>query len=64
MAKKYRIVPVASVSNLPIDPMTNADPKTLPEDERMVLNLIFLKYATATELDKLIKPFLGPPHGE
>jgi general secretion pathway protein D len=55
----YRIVPVASVSNLPIDPVTNAEPKTLPDDERMVLTLIFLKYATATELDKLIKPFLG-----
>jgi len=55
----YRIVPTAAVSQLPIDPVTNADPKTLPDDERMVLNLIFLKYATATELDKVIKPFLG-----
>jgi len=55
----YRIVPTASVSQLPIDPVTNADPKTLPDDERMVLNLVFLKYATATELDKVIKPFLG-----
>ena len=30
-----------------IQPTVNADPKTLPDDERMVLNLIFLKYATA-----------------
>ncbi len=55
----YRIVPTASVSNLPVDPMTNADPKTMPEDERMVLNLVFLKYATATEIQKLIHPFMG-----
>src|ERR1022692_2569687 len=55
----YRIVPINSVSNLPIDPMVNADPKTIPDDERMVLNLIFLKYATAVELSALIKPFLG-----
>ena len=39
--------------------MMNADPKTLPDDERMILNLIFLKYATAAEMDKLITPFLG-----
>ena len=39
--------------------MINADPKTLPDDERMVLNLIFLKYATAGEMENLMKPFLG-----
>jgi general secretion pathway protein D len=55
----YRIVPINLVSQLPVDPTVNLDPKTLPEDERMVLNLIFLKFATATELDKLITPFLG-----
>src|SRR6185312_5827931 len=32
----YHIVPIATVSNLPTDPITNADPKTLPDDERMV----------------------------
>ena len=42
----YRIVPINTVSQLPLDPVMNADPKTLPEDERMVINLIFLKYAT------------------
>jgi len=55
----YRIVPVNAVSQLPIDPVTNADPKTLPDDERMLLNLIFLKYTTAVDLDKVIAPFLG-----
>jgi len=55
----YRIVPMAKVSQLPISPTVNADPKTLPEDERMVLNLVFLKYATAPETAKLLQPFLG-----
>jgi general secretion pathway protein D len=55
----YRIVPINTVSNLPLEPTVNADPKTLPDDERMVLNLVFLKYATAGELSALIKPFLG-----
>jgi len=55
----YRIVPIAAVSNLPLEPNVNLDPKTIPDDERMVLNLIFLKYATANELATLVKPFLG-----
>jgi general secretion pathway protein D len=55
----YHIVPIATVSNLPTDPVTNADPKTLPDDERMVLDLIFLKYTTADEIEKLLAPFMG-----
>lgn len=55
----YHIVPINSVSNLPTAPVTDADPRTLPDDERMVLNLIFLKYTMAEEMDKLLDPFLG-----
>jgi general secretion pathway protein D len=55
----YHIVPINTVSNLPTDPITNADPKTLPDDERMVLNLIFLKYTIADEMEKLLDPFFG-----
>ena len=50
----YRIVPVNAVSNLPLTPIINGDTKTLPDDEQMVLNLIFLKYATAADMDKLL----------
>lgn len=55
----YRIVPVNRINQLPLSPMVNIDPKTLPDDERMVMNLIFLKYATAAEIQNLVKPFLG-----
>ena len=55
----YRIVPVNRINQLPLAPIINADPKTLPEDERMVMNLMFLKYATAVEIQNLVKPFLG-----
>lgn len=55
----YRIVPINKISSLPMSPVTDMDAKTLPEDERMVLDLIFLKYTTAKEIDTLIKPFLG-----
>lgn len=55
----YRIVPIGMVPNLPMEPVVNLEQSTLPSDERMVLNLIFLKYATATEMDKLLQPFYG-----
>src|ERR1035441_9656446 len=55
----YRIVPVNRINQLPLSPLVNMDPKTLPDDERMVMNLIFLKYATASEIQNLVKPFLG-----
>ena len=55
----YRIVPIKAVSQLPMSPVVNPDPKTLPDDERMILNLVFLKYVTSSEIVKLITPFLG-----
>ena len=55
----YRIVPINKISALPLDPMVNVDQKTLPQDERMILDLIFLKYSTAKEIESLISPFLG-----
>jgi general secretion pathway protein D len=53
----YRIVPVGEVSRLPLEPQVDA--KTFPDDERMMLNLVFLKYATVAELFKLLQPFVG-----
>src|SRR5215472_3997183 len=53
----YRIVPVQEAGRLPISPQANAT--NLPDDERMVLNLVFLKYVTSTEMAKLLEPFNG-----
>lgn len=53
----YRIVPTAEVGRLPLS--VTVDPKDLPEDERMTLNLIFLKYVMVGEIQKLVEPFLG-----
>ncbi len=55
----WRIVPSTAVSSLPLPPVQVTDPRTLPDDERMIMNLIFLKYSTAKEMDSLIGPFLG-----
>lgn len=55
----YRIVPIADVARLPISPRFNAEAKDLPPEESIVLNLIFLKYTAAAEMQALITPFLG-----
>ncbi len=53
----YRIVPVAEASHLPVTPQINAT--NLVDDERLVLNLVFLKYVTSGEMAKLLDPFKG-----
>ncbi|HSB14725.1 MAG TPA: secretin N-terminal domain-containing protein, partial [Bryobacteraceae bacterium] len=53
----HRIVPLTEITRMPLSPQV--DPKSIPEDERVVLNLIFLKYATVTEMAKILEKFLG-----
>jgi general secretion pathway protein D len=55
----YRIVPLTDISHLPIPPETKTDPNSIPEDDRTMLNLVFLKYITADELAKVLQPFQG-----
>jgi general secretion pathway protein D len=55
----YRIVPLTDISHLPIPPETKTDPASIPEDDRTMLNLVFLKYVTADELAKVLDPFQG-----
>ena len=53
----YRIVPLKQVPRLPIKPEVN--PKTIPEDDQPMLNLVFLKYVTVDELTKVLGEFVG-----
>ena len=53
----YRIVPAADAVRLPISPKVAGG--DLPSDEEEVLSLVFLKYASVSEMQKLIEPFLG-----
>ncbi len=53
----FRIVPTGEVIRLPINP--SRDTKDLPDDDRMVMNLIFLKYVTVSEVQKLLDQFMG-----
>jgi general secretion pathway protein D len=55
----YRIVPLADVQRLPgLKPELNGKP--VDEDDRTMLNLLFLKYATVDELSKVLEHFLDP----
>ena len=54
----YRIVPSAEASKLPISPQLDAG-RDLPEDERLILNVIRLQYSPAVDLGKVLEPFLG-----
>jgi len=54
----YRIVPLAELAHMPI--RAEVDARNIPEDDRPILNLVFLKYANVDELSKLIGEFLGP----
>ena len=53
----YRIVPMRDVSRLPMKPQMNS--KDIPDNDQVMLNLIFLKYASVDELSKLLEPFIG-----
>jgi general secretion pathway protein D len=53
----YRIVLLSDVNRLPLKPQVN--PREIPEDDQPMLDLIFLKYVTVTDLTNLINPFLG-----
>jgi general secretion pathway protein D len=54
----YRIVPMKDVLKQPM-PIQRLEEKDVPDDDRLVLNLIFLKYVTVDELTKVIDPFTG-----
>jgi len=54
----YRIVPAAEAARLPVKPQT-ATAAQIPDDEMLTLNLVFLKFASAVEIAKLIDEFKG-----
>jgi general secretion pathway protein D len=55
----FRIVPVTEAGRLPLKPQTGVNPKDIPEDESMSLNLVFLKYVQVADIVRLLDPFRG-----
>ena len=54
----YRIVPSEQAPKLPVSPQLDAR-RDLPEDERLILNVLRLQYSPAADLGKVLEPFLG-----
>src|SRR5579884_36427 len=54
----YHIVPLAQISHHPL-PIEQKDARAIDPTEEEMLNLVFLKYATADELVTVLKPFAG-----
>ena len=55
----YRISPAGLIPGLPISPTTDPDEK-IPDDERVILNVIRFNYTTAADIEQVLAPFLGP----
>ncbi len=43
----YRIVPAGNIAQQPVSPVSQTDSSKMPDDERLVLNLVFLHYVTS-----------------
>jgi general secretion pathway protein D len=55
----FRIIPAANIARQPVSPISETDGSKLSDDERLVLNLVFLRYVTSTEMQKILLPFVG-----
>ena len=55
----FRIIPAANISRQPVSPISETDGAKLTDDERLVLNLVFLRYVTSAEMQKILLPFIG-----
>jgi general secretion pathway protein D len=53
----YRILPLKDAPKMPLRPQVNA--QNIPEDDQIMLNLVFLKYVTVDELTKVLNEFVG-----
>ena len=55
----FRIVPLANIARQPVQPISQTDPSKVADDERLVLNLVFLRFVTSGEMAKVLAPFIG-----
>ena len=55
----FRIIPIANIARQPVSPVRETDPSKIPDDERLVLNLVFLRYVSSAEMYKILTPFTG-----
>jgi len=55
----FRIIPAANISHQPVSPTMQTDASKLPDDERLVLNLVFLRYVSSGEMYKVLQQYMG-----
>jgi general secretion pathway protein D len=55
----YRIIPAGNIAKQPVSPVSQNDASKLPDDERLVLNLVFLRYVSSAEMYKVLLPYMG-----
>ena len=55
----YRIVPLQDVQRLPLAPLIDPAAANLPEDDRMVMNIVPLQYVSAADMTQILTPFLA-----
>jgi general secretion pathway protein D len=55
----FRIIPAANISHQPVSPTMQTDGSKLPDDERLVLNLVFLRYVSSSEMYKVLQQYMG-----
>ncbi|MBI5378620.1 MAG: hypothetical protein HZA23_00495, partial [Nitrospirae bacterium] len=54
----YEIIPFGDAKGKPVSPDVGKDPKELPAEERMVIQVARLTYLTTAEITKIIRQFL------
>jgi general secretion pathway protein D len=55
----YRIVPLARAARLPLNVYTDTTGKGLPNDDRMMMEILPLRFVFATDMAKMLTPFLS-----
>jgi general secretion pathway protein D len=55
---EYRVFKMLDAMHQPI-PIQQVAGRDIPDDDQIMLNLIFLKYITVEELEKILKEFIG-----
>ena len=55
----YRIVPLKEISHQPLPLQRELNGQAIPDDDQLMLNVIFLKYVSVEELSKVLSEFIG-----
>ncbi|HWP86093.1 MAG TPA: type II secretion system secretin GspD [Terriglobia bacterium] len=55
----FRIVPLQNVQRMPLRPEQNLSAASLPPDDRLIMNIVPLKYVSAADMTKILTPFLS-----